>query len=221
MAAGDLTVCTLTGVEKGYGARSAPVLGPVSLSVRAGDLVGVRGPNGAGKSTLLDVMAGVSPPDRGTVAYAEGVRGQIGYVPQELSLYGSLTGLENLLFWGLARGLPAGAAKARGRWLLAQLGLSDKERQPVSAWSGGMKRRLHLATALMTTPRLLLLDEPTVGADAASVEAVLAMLVHLRDRGCATVMTSHHAGELERTCSRILTLDAGRLARGEDGPCAD
>ena len=147
MGSGNPTLCALTGVEKRYGGTT--VLGPVTLSLCAGDVLGIQGPNGAGKSTLLDIMAGVLAPDRGQCAYADPARGRISYVPQELSLYSALSGLENLRFWGLASGLPAKAAAVRARWLLEQLGLSDKGVQPVSAYSGGMKRRLHLATALM------------------------------------------------------------------------
>ncbi len=219
MGSGNPTLCALTGVEKRYGGTT--VLGPVTLSLCAGDVLGIQGPNGAGKSTLLDIMAGVLAPDRGQCAYADPARGRISYVPQELSLYSALSGLENLRFWGLASGLPAKAAAVRARWLLEQLGLSDKGVQPVSAYSGGMKRRLHLATALMATPAVLLLDEPTVGADDASVGLILAMLRRLREKGCAIAMTSHHAGELERVCTRLITLEGGCLVSEVNAPCQD
>lgn len=215
----NMTLCTLTGVEKRYG--SALVLGPVTLSLGAGEILGIQGPNGAGKSTLLDIMAGVLAPEKGQCHYAGTARGRIGYVPQELSLYSALTGMENLRFWGLAWGLPSKAAATRGRWLLEQLDLKDKAALPVSAYSGGMKRRLHLATALMATPAVLLLDEPTVGADDTSVELILAMLCRLQDRGCAIAMTSHHAGELERICTRVAVLKDGRLVSKETPSCLD
>lgn len=206
-------LCTLTGVEKRY--RGVSVLGPLSLTLPAGEALGVRGPNGAGKSTLLSLMAGVLKPETGEISYASGVLGRIGYVPQELSLYTALTGLENLRFWGLAWGLPSKAVAARSRWLLERLELSEKGAQPVSAYSGGMKRRLHLATALMVTPRLLLLDEPTVGADSRSIELIFSLLSHLKGQGCAIALTSHHTGELEQVCDRILTLERGRTVSGE------
>lgn len=213
---GKTPLCVLTEAEKRYAACSAPVLGPLSLTLWEGEILGVRGPNGAGKSTLLGLLAGALRPDGGQCVHMPGVGGHIGYVPQELSLYTTLTGLENLRFWGLACGLPPRSIQARSRWLLEQLELSEKGRQPVSAYSGGMKRRLHLASALMVTPRMLLLDEPTVGADARSAELILSMLEHLRDRGCGIALISHQAGELERVCSRILTLDKGRPV-GEEG----
>ena len=114
-------LCTLTGAEKRYARRSAPALGPLSLAVEAGEVLGIRGPNGAGKSTLLGLLAGVLRPDRGEIVWGEGVRGRIGYVPQELSLYSGLTGLENLRFWAKACGLPGRAVPARSRWLLERL----------------------------------------------------------------------------------------------------
>lgn len=213
-ASNSEALCTLTDAEKRYTRRSAPALGPLSLTVRAGEALGIRGANGAGKSTLLGLLAGTLRPDRGTVSWGPGVRGRIGYVPQELSLYSSLTGLENLRFWAKACGLPGRAIPARSRWLLERLELSEKGGQLVSAYSGGMKRRLHLASALMVTPRLLLLDEPTAGADSHSAELILALIAHMQGQGCGVVLTSHRAGELERACGRLLALEAGRPVEG-------
>ena len=207
-------MCVLTRAEKWYG-RSAPALGPVSLEVRPGEILGIRGPNGAGKSTLLGLMAGSLRPDRGACVRSPQAEGRIGYVPQDLSLYHTLTGIENLKFWGLANGLPRKAISARSRWLLERLDLSGRGRDAVSTYSGGMQRRLHLATALMVSPRLLLLDEPTVGADERSAGLILSMLKHLQGQRCAVVLISHFPGELERVCSRVLTLEAGRVT-GEE-----
>ena len=126
-------LCVLRGAEKWYN-RSAPALGPVDLEVRAGEILGVRGPNGAGKSTLLSLMAGALRPDRGECVQDPDIRGRVGYVPQDLSLYQTLTAADNLRFWGLACGLPSRAISARSRWLLDRLDLTEKARQPVSAW---------------------------------------------------------------------------------------
>ena len=212
--AGEQPLCVLTQAEKWYG-RSAPALGPVSLEVCPGEILGIRGPNGAGKSTLLGLMAGSLRPDSGACIRSAQAEGHIGYVPQDLSLYHTLTGMDNLKFWGLANGLPRKAISARSRWLLERLDLAGQGRDVVSTYSGGMQRRLHLATALMVSPRLLLLDEPTVGADERSAELILSMLKHLQSRQCAVVLISHFPGELERVCSRILTLEAG-LITGEE-----
>ena len=215
--AGEQALCVLTQAEKWYD-RAAPALGPVSLEVRAGEILGVRGPNGAGKSTLLGLMAGSLRPDRGECVRSPQAEGHIGYVTQDLSLYQTLTGLDNLKFWGLANGLPRRAIAARGRWLLERLDLSGRGNDAVFSYSGGMQRRLHLATALMATPRLLLLDEPTVGADEHSAGLILSMLKHLQSQHCAVVLISHSPGELERVCSRILTLEAGRMTEEEIWP---
>lgn len=185
-------------------------LGPVNASVAPGEIVGLRGRNGAGKSTLLKLMAGVLRPASGIIRYAPGVRDHIGYVPQDLSLYESLTGLENLRFWGSAAGLSRREIRERSGVLLASLDLSDKAGEKVSSYSGGMKRRLHLASALIAVPRLLLLDEPTVGADPASVERILQALVLQKGEGCGIVLISHQSGELERVCDRVITLENGR-----------
>ena len=215
--AGEQPLCALERAEKWY-RPSAPALGPVSLAVYPGEILGIRGPNGAGKSTLLGLMAGSLRPDRGTCVRSPQAEGRTGYVPQDLSLYHTLTGLDNLKFWGLANGLPRRAIAARSRWLLERLDLSARGNDAVSAYSGGMQRRLHLATALMATPSLLLLDEPTVGADGRSAELILSMLKHLQSMRCAVVLISHFPGELERVCSRILTLEAGLVTKEEMCP---
>ena len=212
--AGEQPLCVLTRAEKRYD-RDPPALGPVSLEVRSGEILGIRGPNGAGKSTLLGLMAGSLRPDRGSCVRSPQAEGHTGYVPQDLSLYHTLTGLDNLKFWGLAHGLPRRAISARSRWLLERLDLDRRGNDPVSAYSGGMQRRLHLATALMVTPRLLLLDEPTVGADEHSAGLILSMLEHLQGQNCAVVLISHFPGELERVCSRILTLESGLITKEE------
>jgi len=210
-------VCSLREVSKGYGSKAPRVLGPLSLEIFPGELIGVRGENGAGKSTLLSILAGVLKPDAGEVWTAPALRGRVGYAPQELALYSSLSGLDNLRFWGKVCGLPKRACDARSRWLLKEMNLEEKARSPVSAYSGGMKRRLHLASALMGTPKLLLLDEPTAGADEDSAERMLSLVKKLGEQGCSVVLVSHRRGELEQVCSRLITLSKGRMT-GEERP---
>lgn len=210
-------ICTLKEVEKGYGPRAPKALGPLSLEIFPGDVLGIRGENGAGKSTLLSILAGVRKPDAGEVRTAPELRGRVGYAPQEPALYASLSGLDNLRFWGRVHRLPKRACEARSQWLLKEIALEDKARAPVSAYSGGMKRRLHLATALMGTPKLLLLDEPTAGADEASAQLMLSLVKQLGEQGCGVVLVSHRKGELEQVCTRLLTLTKGRVT-GEGQP---
>ena len=120
-----------------------------------------------------------------------------------------MNGNENLSFYGIAQGLGGKAIRVRRKWLLNELGLSDKAKVRVQSYSGGMKRRLHLATALMVTPRLLLLDEPTVGADEASAAAILNLIRHLKTLQCGIVLVSHREGDLEAVCDRVLLLRDG------------
>ena len=204
-------LCTLSEVKKSFAKGARGVLNGVSLSIYGGEILGIRGKNGAGKSTLIELLADITSPDAGERTYGEGVRGKIAYVPQELSLYESMTGLQNLAFWGIAVGLPAKTIRTRSRWLLETLDLSDRGKDRVDTYSGGMKRRLHLASALMKTPALLLLDEPTVGADAESIKTILALLENLKRQGCGIVLISHLSEDLSKVCDRVVTLEDGRI----------
>lgn len=203
-------ICTLQDIKKQYPAQS-PTLNGISLELYANEVLGVRGNNGTGKSTLLGILAGVIEADEGICHFAEGIEEHRSYVPQDLSLYESLSGAENLKFWGLAYGMSKEQVMIRSHWLLEQLGLSDKAQSTVSAYSGGMKRRLHLATALMQTPKLLLLDEPTVGSDTLSAKQIMEMILRLKKQGTTIVLTTHQSGELESISDRILDLHAGQI----------
>lgn len=207
-------VCILEEVCRQYDRKGA-VLGPATLSLYPGEITGLRGANGAGKSTLLKIMAGIEKPDKGTRRLQKNCKKSIGYIPQETALYESLSGMANLEFWGSVYGLPRAVSRKRSAWLLEQMELTEKARLPVSSYSGGMRRRLHLATALMTTPKLLLLDEPTVGADPHSVGLILAFLRHLKGLGCSVVWVSHQIGEMEQISDRILTVKGGRITEEE------
>lgn len=207
-------ICTMQNVVVRYSSNFT-ALGPVTLQVIPGEVLGLRGANGAGKSTALKVLAGVLKPDEGACSWDKALDGLISYVPQEVALYESLSGEDNLRFWGMAAGLSRKAAIIRTRWLLEKLELTDKARAPIYACSGGMQRRLNLAASLMRIPKLLLLDEPTVGADNRSTELILDMVEQLKDLGCGIVMSTHHAGELERVSDRLITLEAGKIISEE------
>lgn len=204
------TLCTLNDVTKRYPGRTESVLGPLSLTVQEKTVTGIRGENGAGKSTLLAIMANVLKPTAGKVTYIS-KKIKIGYVPQELSLYESMSGRENLIFWGLASGLSRKAAEKQSLRLLESMDLLPRAEDETAAYSGGMKRRLHLASALMVRPDLLLLDEPTVGADTESADLILRVIHQLRAQGTGCVLISHQPGELEQVCDRILTLKKGMI----------
>lgn len=210
-----ISVCSLIDAEKTYG-KNHRVLGPLSLTVHSGEILGVRGFNGAGKSTLLKLLAGVVKPDGGAVTLSPETKGKIGYVPQDIALYEELTGLDNLKFWGRVCGMRKNEINDRSSWLLERVQLTSKAGERVAGYSGGMKRRLHLITALMGSPNLLLLDEPTVGADRQSVKLIISTLQHFAELGCAVVIISHHEGELESVSHRIITMDKGILEKEEE-----
>lgn len=205
----DRARITIENIEKHYGPEQ--VLGPLSLSVEGGEIVGIVGANGAGKSTLLRILAGAEKPDGGSVHFENIGKDEIGYVPQELALYESLTGRRNLNYWAAAAGVYFKRRRIRVRYLLELVNLSDKADKPVSTYSGGMKRRLNLACALIGGVKLLLLDEPTVGADAASVELMLDAIKALAEKGCAVLLVSHYKDEINRLCTRTVELRKGRI----------
>ena len=207
-------ICTIENITKRHGAST--VLGPVSLALYPGEILGIRGANGACKSTLIKIIAGVSKADSGTVDISSEVKKNIGYVPQDVALYPSLSGKHNLEFWAGVNGLRGKQKELRIRWLLTEVNLQDKAKVPVEEYSGGMRRRLNLAAALLTTPQILLLDEPTVGADNQSVEIMLSLMERMRAQGVAVLFISHQGDELRQVCNRIITMDKGLITQEED-----
>ena len=163
-------ICEIRNLGLHYQRGGRAVLKGLSLSFHKGEILGIRGENGAGKSTLLKALAGILPYSEGEIVLVPETKGQLSYLPQDLSLYESLTAMENLYFYGKIQGLPKKVIFTRASWLLRELGLEEKAGERLSALSGGMKRRVHLASALMKRPAILLLDEPTVGCDNESKE---------------------------------------------------
>ena len=187
------------------------VLGPVSLELGKGEILGIRGKNGAGKSTLIKIITGILQEDQGSVILSEETKKSMGYVPQDIALYPTLSGRDNLAFWAGLYGIYGKRRNIRIQWLLEQMQLADKAKVLLEDYSGGMKRRLNLAAALLITPKLFLLDEPTVGADIQSVEIILSMITHVRNQGAGVIFVSHRDDELEKVCDRIITLDQGLI----------
>jgi ABC-2 type transport system ATP-binding protein len=190
----------------------------LDLDLAPGECLGLLGPNGAGKSTTVRILSTLLRPSGGTVrvlgldplSEGERLRARIGVVPQELALYDVLSARENLVFFGCLQGLSGTMLSDAVQQGLALAGLSERADEPVKAFSGGMKRRLNVAIALVHGPELVFLDEPTVGIDPQSRERIFEMVESLRTRGVAVVYTSHQLGEVERLCDRIVILDRGR-----------
>ena len=169
------------------------------------------GENGAGKSTLLSLIAGTQKFDGGSIEYRKDVKKRLSYLPQELSLYQELTGRENMTFWGLLEKMNGSQIKVESESLLKELGLLEKIDKRVQTYSGGMKRRLHLATALLGKPSLLLLDEPFVGADEASIEQMIKILKVRRDEGVGIVLISHQKEIVDTLVDRRIYIKKGRM----------
>lgn len=204
-------------LTKSYGAVRAVEL--ISFEVRPGELYGLLGPNGAGKTTTISIIAGLLKPDAGEVVVAgrpfwsdpQRAKSTMGVVPQELAIYEELTGRENLEFWGRMAGLTAAEGRSRAAELLQALALADRADEVVKTYSGGMKRRINLGCALLHKPRLLLLDEPTVGIDPQARANILEFIRGLRASGTAVLYTTHYLEEAETLCDRIGIIDHGRL----------
>lgn len=195
----------LSGVVKRYGSRVA--LDGVDLVVEAGEMLALLGPNGAGKSTLVGVACGLLAPDAGVVR----VSGRPGLAPQEIGIYPSLTVRENLWAFGEAHGLSRTRVRRRAESLLEPFVLTELADRPAGRLSGGEQRRLHTAAALVGRPRVVLLDEPTAGADTQTREAILAAVRSLASDGTAVVYTTHYLPEVEALGADVALLEAGRI----------
>jgi len=206
---------TVRAARKRFG--NVQALDSVSLDLRSGELLGLLGPNGAGKTTLIRALAGRLRLDEGAVqidghVIAPGVtRPELGIVPQELAIYPNLTARENLEVFARLYGVPAASVSARVDRALEYAALSDRASEPVKRFSGGMKRRLNIVCSLMHEPRIVLLDEPTVGVDPQSRERIYEMLASLRQSGVSVLLTTHHLEEAEARCERIVIIDHGKV----------
>lgn len=204
-------------LAKSYGARRA--VDGVSFQVRAGQTLGLIGPNGAGKSTTVGMLCGLLAPDSGSVRVgglevgpgASAAKRRIGLVPQDLALYEELPAFENLMLFGALYGVPRALRRERAARVLEQVNLQDRARDKPATFSGGMKRRLNIGAALMHAPDLLVLDEPTVGVDPQSRNAIFDILERLRGEGCALVYTSHYMEEVERLADQVVVIDGGKV----------
>ena len=205
------------GLRKRYGAITA--VDGVSLRAGAGETIGLLGPNGAGKTTTVSIIAGLVKPDAGEVRIGgrtlsgdtDSAKRQIGLVPQDLGLYDEMSASENLHLFGALYNLDGARLKRAMDESLELVGLRERAKDKVMNFSGGMKRRLNLAAALLHDPQLLLLDEPTVGVDPQSRNAIFDNLEVLKKRGKTLLYTTHYMEEAERLCDRLVIIDHGKV----------
>jgi ABC-2 type transport system ATP-binding protein len=204
-------------LEKDYAENHA--VSGITFSIARGEIFGLLGPNGAGKSTTLSMLAGLITPTRGHIAFdgldlsshLGAVKHRIGLVPQELALYPNLSAWDNLIFWGQIYGLRGATLKQRIAEVVDIVQLADRVRDPVNTYSGGMKRRVNLAIGLLHRPEILFLDEPTVGVDPQSRNAIFESVEALNRAGLTVVYTTHYMEEAERLCQRVAIVDHGRI----------
>lgn len=207
----------INGLVKKYGDRVA--VNGVSFCVQEGEIFGLLGPNGAGKTTTISILATLLPPGEGQVTIGgydlaretSQIKPLIGFVPQELALYPTLSAWDNLAFFGRIYGLRGTALKERTAAVLDLVGLRDRARDAVRTFSGGMKRRLNIAAGLIHQPRVLFLDEPTVGVDPQSRNFIFEHVERLKAEGMTIIYTTHYMEEVERLCERVAIMDEGRI----------
>jgi linearmycin/streptolysin S transport system ATP-binding protein len=204
-------------LRKAYGQNTA--VDGISFEAQPGQIFGLLGPNGAGKTTTISIISGLIEPGSGSVLVdgrpigpsAAAVKEVMGVVPQEVALYDDLTARENLAFWGSLYGLGGTDLKTRVGTMLDRIGLTERADDRVKAYSGGMKRRLNLAVGLLHSPRVVLLDEPTVGVDPQARISILEVIHEVARAGSTVLYTTHYLQEAEELCDRIAIMDHGRL----------
>jgi ABC-2 type transport system ATP-binding protein len=212
-----MALVDVKGLSKTYGDVCA--VDDITFEIQEGEIFGLLGPNGAGKSTTINALSTYSEPTAGEVIVCghsvtsepKAVKRAIGVVPQEIALYPDLNALENLRFFGRMHDLSEADLKTRIGELLESVGLTEHARRRVEHYSGGMKRRLNLAVGLLSEPRFLMLDEPTVGVDPQSRNAIFENIQVLNRQGLTMLYTTHYMGEAELLCNRVAIMDQGRI----------
>ena len=208
-------------VSKSY--KDKKVLKGISFSVKEGEILGLLGPNGAGKSTLINCICGLAKIDGGAVEVfgldnsknAKVIRQQMGVVPQDIAVVEELSAYENCMFMGGLYSLKGNELKTKVKEALEFVGLWDRRKDIPGKYSGGMKRRLNIACALVHRPKLLIMDEPTVGVDPQSRNYIMESIRKLNDEGTTIIYTSHYMEEVEELCDRIVIVDEGtKIAEG-------
>lgn len=212
-----MSLIEVRNLEKKFGTFTA--VNKVSFDVQSGEVFGLLGPNGAGKSTLISMITTLVKQDGGDIIIdnnnirqkTKEARKAIGLVPQEIALYPTLSARDNLVFWGRMYGLSGNLLKERVNIVLDIAGLKDRQKDRIETFSGGMKRRINIAAALLHNPKILIMDEPTVGIDPQSRNHILESVFNLNQLGMTIIYTSHYMEEVEYLCSRIAIMDHGKI----------
>ena len=210
-------IIEVTDLVKVFGENTA--VDGVSFDIRPGEIFGLLGPNGAGKTTAISMINCLLAPTSGEVlvdgesvtSQPRKVKAALGVVPQEIALYPTLTALENLRFWGRMYGLRGRLLEERVAEALEMAGLAERAKERIETYSGGMKRRVNIAAGIMHHPRVLLMDEPTVGIDPQSRNHILETVKELNRRGMTVLYTSHYMEEVELLCDRVGIIDHGKV----------
>lgn len=215
----DQPIIEIKDLTKFYQGNTNPAVDHLSLTINANEIYGLLGPNGAGKTTTISILCGLFPPSKGTAnidGYSiktekEKIKKIIGVVPQEIALYPTLTARENLRFIGGMYGLSGSALRLRITECLKLVGLEEKARRKISTFSGGMKRRINMVAGILHRPKILFLDEPTVGVDVQSRNMIVEYLRHLHQQGTTIIYSSHYLEEAENLCTTVSIIDAGKV----------
>lgn len=213
------SVIEINNVSKTYKGSDRAALKEVNLKIQSNEVFGLLGPNGAGKTTLISILCGLLKPTSGSVNLdglsfhqnGHKIRQLIGVVPQEYALYPTLTAYENLLYFGSMLGLSKKEIKSEVLKNLEHLGLGDFAHKKVGNFSGGMKRRVNLIAGILHNPKILFLDEPTVGVDVQSKNVIIKHLKSLNKSGTTIIYTSHHLSEAEDFCTNVAIVDSGTI----------
>jgi len=211
------TVLELINVKKYFKGNKA--VDGISFSIDGGEILGLVGANGAGKTTTLSMIATLTRPDSGEIyyngqdmiTYPAYLRQELGYVPQEIALYSSLSGYDNLRFWGKANHIHGKKLDQRINAVSRIINLSEENlKKKVCSYSGGMKRRLNIGVAFLHEPKLIIMDEPTVGLDVEARNQILDTMKELKNQGVGIICAGHYMEEMERICDKICVMDQGK-----------
>ncbi|MCK6649332.1 MAG: ABC transporter ATP-binding protein [Bacteroidia bacterium] len=213
------TIIEIQGLTKTFRGALEPAVKEVSLSIGRNEIFGLLGPNGAGKTTTISILCGLFPATSGKINIdgmdmkgdLSNIKQIVGVVPQDIALYPTLTARENLDFYGHMYGLSGKLLKDKIDMWLQNFGLTEAANRRINTYSGGMKRRVNLIAAILHDPKILFLDEPTVGVDVQSRNVIIDYLKKLNDNGTTIIYTSHHMDEAEHFCTKVAIIDNGTI----------